>query len=112
MELGSEDGRDGSIRIVKSLEITRSMFPSWPYSAKLSLDTHIAANVFHQIITLINNTGTAGFSWTGGLHPYFLVDNLLTTSLYGLEGVLYRDCYSEEAVLVAERHLVWCGQTY
>jgi glucose-6-phosphate 1-epimerase len=37
------------------------------------------------------NTGIDSFSWTGGLHPYFAVQDVLKSSLSGLAGLGVQD---------------------
>lgn len=91
---------------LKSLEIQADDFSAWQHSAKLVLETHFGQSSFRQDLT-VTNTGSDSFMWSGGLHPYFLVENLQTSSLSGLDGVAYKDHYSEESDLIGESHLVW-----
>ena len=66
---------------------------SWPYSAELKLESKVDGNSFYQMLT-ITNSGSNSFEWSGGLHPYFFVDNLLQTRLIGLQSIPYKDRYS------------------
>jgi glucose-6-phosphate 1-epimerase len=41
----------------------------------------------------ICNTGARAFEWSGGLHPYFYVDDLLQVQVKGLQNTAYEDRY-------------------
>lgn len=96
------------VNSVKSLTIHDGDFPSWPHSAKLVLETDLTANSFRQTLT-VTNIGADRFSWTGGLHPYFLLDDLESASLTGLHGVPYKDRYNEALDLVGQNQWLWNG---
>lgn len=96
------------VNSVKSLTIHDVDFPSWPHSAKLMLETDLKANSFRQTLT-VTNIGSDRFSWSGGLHPYFLLDDLESASLSGLNGVPYKDRYNDGLDLVGQNQLLWNG---
>jgi len=75
-----EGGRRG---LTYRLDILSEDISSWPYSALLELKLTL---VNREILLEMNiqNTGTSQFSWTGGFHPYFRVDNLLESWIEGL----------------------------
>lgn len=57
--------------------------PNWPHRAQLNIDASIEDE--HLEVHLeIRNVGDSDFEWTGGLHPYFLVDDVTQTRINGL----------------------------
>lgn len=101
-------GTEASVQCysLKNLEIQADDFSGWPHSAKLVLETHLGESFFQQDLT-VTNSGSDSFIWSGGLHPYFLIEDLQTSSLSGLGGIAYKDRYFEESDLIGESHLVW-----
>ena len=70
------------------LTIADTDFPQWPHACALDLhmQNSVSANAGELLLTLqVTNTGTNSFAWTGGLHPYFAVEDLLTCRLAGLD---------------------------
>lgn len=80
--------------------------PDWPYAAVLNLRIKLAANALTQQFEVLN-AGDVGFSWTGGLHPYFRVADLSAASLTGLSGVSYEDRYSGVESSIGPLELRW-----
>lgn len=61
----------------------------WPHRAQLQVETCIKNNCIN-IQFSVHNVGNSTFEWTGGLHPYFLVDDVMSVSILGLtEQVLH-----------------------
>ncbi|MBT8637310.1 D-hexose-6-phosphate mutarotase [Polynucleobacter paneuropaeus] len=74
------------------LDIAPNIVSGWDHHARLDFITHISAN--ELVLTLkVANLGLSSFSWTGGLHPYFYVDDVLKTGLLGLTGSALIDRY-------------------
>lgn len=68
-------------------EAERAAWPH-PFSADLCVDVRGDA----LTVTLgVTNTGTAPFTFTAALHPYFAVRDAFATSVHGLAGLTYRD---------------------
>jgi glucose-6-phosphate 1-epimerase len=86
------------------LEVTKDDFPGWPHAARLELEAQATASRVDFTFTVLN-TGIDAFSFTGGLHPYFAVDDLLQAQVEGLQGLTASDRYQpgftqqEEALL-------------
>lgn len=55
----------------------------WPHGATLSLCTTCDATGFMQRLT-VRNTGDTAFSFTGGLHPYWAVDDVADVQVTGV----------------------------
>lgn len=87
-------------------EITAVDFPEWPYEVTLILSIEARPGQISQKLE-IKNTGSQPFSWTGGLHPYFLVDNLSEASIDGFEGVHYFDRYAPGVQCLQCGPVVW-----
>ncbi|MGL4767351.1 MAG: hypothetical protein ACRCV6_04645 [Formosimonas sp.] len=68
--------------------------PDWPHRAQLNMDASIEDD--HLEIHLeIRNVGDSAFAWTGGLHPYFLVDDVTQVQIDGWA----------QSLLLQEQHL-------
>lgn len=93
-------------RIHNLLEVTSADLPEWAHSVRLELKTSLSAGKFNQSLEIIN-TGNTSFSWTGGLHPYFLINDLLKIRLIGLEGARYKDRYSHGESFWCENQTQW-----
>lgn len=65
----------------------------WPHAAHLILQAEASLHGL-RLCLQITNTGSSAFSWTGGLHPYFAVDDVQTCSLTGLAGLRVQDRYA------------------
>ena len=57
--------------------------PNWPHRAQLNVDTSIEDERM-EICFEVRNVGETVFEWTGGLHPYFLVGDVLQSRVEGL----------------------------
>lgn len=79
-------------RVRYGLTIGPTDFSAWPHGADLGLtvEAHPDAVLFSMRVA---NTGLDAFSWTGGLHPYFEVEDLLACSISGLAGMGVQDKY-------------------
>lgn len=94
-----------------SLHIQPNDYPVWPHAARLSLFVDAKADAL--VFTLqIRNTGGNSFHWTGGLHPYFLIHDVLRSSLSGLEGLGVQDRYDPTALVQPRGDLTWTKQPF
>jgi glucose-6-phosphate 1-epimerase len=66
--------------------------PSWPHTAVLTLQVLAQAQQVRFELQ-ITNTGQQAFSFTGGLHPYFYVEQLSACEMHGLDGLAFEDRY-------------------
>jgi glucose-6-phosphate 1-epimerase len=79
-----------------TLHIAAKSYPAWPHACALRIGMHTGPG--QLCITLsVRNTGTSTWAWTGGLHPFFAVDDLTRCSLTGLAGVPVQDRYHPAA---------------
>jgi glucose-6-phosphate 1-epimerase len=89
-QLNREEFRNFKKEIQYSLAIHSGEDPSWPYDAILDLRFSISSNDIHVSIN-IQNTGEKSFIWSGGLHPYFSVANLLEVRVRGFQNCPVRN---------------------
>lgn len=93
-------------RIVYALEINSGDYPEWPFSAKLQLAIVASKNTI-DITFVIQNIGQETFSWTGGLHPYFAVDDLLQVKVSGLKGCFVENRYDSAQTVMPHEFLTF-----
>jgi glucose-6-phosphate 1-epimerase len=63
---------------------------AWPHAFSADLLVEVRGSAL--AVTLgVTNTGTAPFTFTAALHPYFAVRDAFATSVHGLAGLTYRD---------------------
>lgn len=94
-----------SLRVYQ-LDISPELRPEWPHAARLRL----AVKISDQVLTLhfsVQNTGESAFAWTGGLHPYFLVDDIRCCRITGLNGLAVRDRYDASASRQVDEEAYW-----
>jgi glucose-6-phosphate 1-epimerase len=89
LEHGADAARE---RLHYVLEITPDDFPGWPHATRLELEVLARESRVDFGFTVLN-TGNDEFSFTGGLHPYFAVDDLLQVRVEGLQGLAASDRY-------------------
>jgi glucose-6-phosphate 1-epimerase len=62
----------GHHQVQYALDVAPGDVAEWPHGASLRLHAVRKRNAL--LLTLrVRNTGTTAFSWTGGLHPYWMV---------------------------------------
>ena len=79
--------------IAFELAIASGQFADWPHAAHLLMQTDASQNGL-RLSLQITNTGSNALTWTGGLHPYFAVDDLQACSVAGLTGLPVQDRYN------------------
>ena len=82
--------------------------PLWPHQAHLCLRAQASSSGLEMQLD-VRNTGTSDFEWTGGLHPYWAVGNLLESRLTGLQGVSMNDRYNTSRTFEAREAVQWSG---
>jgi glucose-6-phosphate 1-epimerase len=80
-------------RIQYSLFIRPDDHSDWPHAALLEIESFVSVDGFTQTLK-VTNAGLTPFEWTGGLHPYFVVDDICRTSIRGLSQVKHYDCHN------------------
>jgi glucose-6-phosphate 1-epimerase len=80
-------------RITHSLFIRPDDHSDWPHAALLELESFVSVDGFTQTLK-VTNAGLTPFEWTGGLHPYFVVDDICRASIRGLSQVKHYDCHN------------------
>jgi glucose-6-phosphate 1-epimerase len=101
----------GTQRLRYGLDIAPQDYPSWPHAARLTLQ--VEAETDTLVLTLqVSNTGRETFSWTGGLHPYFAVPDVLSSSLCGLAGLALQDRYDTALRTQPPGDLGWTEQPF
>lgn len=92
-----------------SLTVGANFFTDWPYDALLELDSTINAKGFSQTLR-VTNTGSQPFEWTGGLHPYLIVDDVCQIQVKGLCNTTYYDCHNPADKLFESEFLLFDEQ--
>lgn len=78
------------------LHVAPSSQALWPHAALLELRFTPRADGIEaggEITLSVSNTGHDSFRFTGGLHPYWAVENLQDVTLSGLSGLTVEDLY-------------------
>jgi len=87
-----DESRDAIKSLHYSLQILPEDGPTWPHGAMLDLEYFGSSNAV-DIVMRIQNTGKTEFTWAGGMHPYFAVQNILSAKLKGLQNCLVDNKY-------------------
>ncbi len=74
---------DGLLHWVAEWDCPPDTHPAWPHEAQLRHELTVQGASLHSRLE-VRNTGTTTFSWTGGLHPYWQVPNVVDCLLEGL----------------------------
>ena len=93
------------------LSIEPNDYPTWPYAARLSLLVKITREALCFELQVVN-TGNCSFSWTGGLHPYFAVQDVLESSLSGVGGLGVQDRYDPNLRIQPDGDVNWTRQPF
>lgn len=70
--------------VVYELDLSDHVVLNWPHKAALRLEIFADPNQLLMRL-LVANTGVNTLEWTGGLHPYWWVPNLLEAEIVGLK---------------------------
>ena len=63
---------------------------AWPHAFAVDLLVQVSGDAL-AVTLAVTNTGTAPFTYTAALHPYFAVRDAFATSVHGLAGLTFRD---------------------
>jgi len=76
--------KTSEVGVVYELDLSNQDVLNWPYKATLKLE--IIADPYQLFMKLlVVNKGVNALEWTGGLHPYWWVPNLIETEIVGLK---------------------------
>ena len=101
LEHGADAGQE---RLHYALDMAQGEVPVWPHAARLELEVRAHGPRVDFSFTVLN-TGSSEFSFTGGLHPYFAVDDLLQVRVQGLQGLSISDRYQPQLTRQDEAEL-------
>jgi len=81
--------------------VTLEAMPSlgWHGTADLVLQVDNPTSDAMTLTLRVTNTGTTAFCFTGGLHPYFLVQDVQACQILGLQNNAYQDRYAAQDCL-------------
>lgn len=105
-ELVAEERAPERHRVILARNFGIDEFEWWPHEAALVLDIECVPGAIRQTLE-VRNTGHSEFSWTGGLHPYFALSDLESSTLSGLVGVPYVDRYESGHDFVGPEEMRW-----
>lgn len=97
--------------VTYELAIGPRQLADWPHAARLVLQAEVGHQGLHLNLCVIN-TGASAFTWTGGLHPYFVTDDVQACSLTGLAGLPVQDRYDSSLRVQSEGSLYYSGQVF
>lgn len=101
----------GTHRLRYGLDIAPTDYPSWPHAARLTLAVEAQTDALVFALQ-VRNTGHHSFNWTGGLHPYFAVQDVQTCSLSGVAGLAVQDRYDTDLRTQPPGDLGWTEQAF
>jgi glucose-6-phosphate 1-epimerase len=107
--LQDDEAASGAHSLRYSLDIGVTDQPAWPHAARLDLVVELTAQAL-AVTLQVHNSGISDFSWSGGLHPYFALVDLLGSSLSGLGGLAVQDRYDADFCLQRADELHWTRQ--
>ena len=110
-QLLNESVSNRSYSLSYFLDIQQDDYPEWPHAARLNLTIESNSPDLFLCLKIIN-TGNSTFGWTGGLHPYFYVENLLESSVTGLMGLSCHDRYNSAFKVQLDENLHWDNQPF
>lgn len=75
--------RDTATQVEADCVLRAGERADWPHAVALHLRVTCDETTFVQTLT-VHNTGASGFAFTGGLHPYWAVEDLADTRVTGV----------------------------
>lgn len=106
-----ESTSDQAHSVAFELTVAPGQFADWPNVAQLVLKAEAAQDGL-RLSLQITNTGHDAFAWTGGLHPYFAVDDVQACSLAGLAGLPVEDRYDTSLTTEPDGPPGWGSQPF
>jgi len=111
----AEEGGNTTYQLV----ISNTDRADWPHACELQLRMQSQEATLSQassqslrITMTVRNTGNSIFSWTGGLHPYWEVGDLLGSYATGLEGLPVKDRFDKSLTEQPTPVLRWTDQPF
>ena len=102
---------DNDARLKFGLTLQLGDHPSWPHAAQLTLTVMATARKLEFTLDVVN-IGFDTFYWTGGLHPYFALQDLLGSQLTGLSGLAVKDKFDADLRIQPFGDLTWSDQPF
>lgn len=84
LESGLDDGWAFAVLGLTPADLAPSHAQAWPHAFELTLRVAIRANDLRMAFT-VKNTGAAPFPFAAALHTYFLVDEVTSVRILGVE---------------------------
>ncbi len=111
--LKDEQSSTGDITTQLQYELTLKQgdHPSWPHAAQLKLSVLETAQTLEFALNIVN-VGADRFDWTGGLHPYFALQDLLNSQMLGLSGLPVKDKFDASLRTQPPGDLAWSDQPF
>lgn len=107
----SHDLNELSEHLSYELNINPNNFGDWPHTANLRLDVVAEAKSITFSLK-IKNLGEKSFTWTGGLHPYIKIENLLNIKIEGLKGCKVENKYKFDQTHQLNQFLSFDGKSF
>lgn len=82
-------------RLRWQVQLDHNTHPGWPHKANLVLSAEATPDSL-ELELRITNIGAGAFSWTGGLHPYWAVDDIRACTIAGLQGAPVQNRFNPE----------------
>ena len=109
--LRTDEATPGAQVLRYALAIGAHDHADWPHAAQLELTVRAAPDTV-SFTLVVRNTGETSFSWTGGLHPYLAVPDLLACRVEGLGGLAAQDRYQSDFTTQAPGALGFDGAPF
>lgn len=106
-----ESSSDQEHSVAFELAIAPGQFADWPHACHLALKAEAAQDGL-RLSLQVTNTGNDVFTWTGGLHPYFAVDDVQACSVTGLAGLPIQDRYDASLTTEPDDTPSWGNQPF
>jgi glucose-6-phosphate 1-epimerase len=105
--------KDGLMQGIGShyfLDLPPNTVLGWDHHARLEFIAEMTSD--ELIFTFkVTNLGRSSFSWTGGLHPYFYVEDLISSRLIGLAGASLLDRYDPQNTIDQYPSIIFEGNS-
>ena len=97
-EVVSTRGDGDTTTLVMELKDSPESLKLWPQSFQLRQEVTLSATSLVQTLS-VTNTGSEPWTWAGGFHPYFQIEDIDSTHVLGLENESYVNLINREHFL-------------
>lgn len=98
-------------RLKWQVQLDHRTYPDWPHSADLMMSAEATADAL-TLELRITNTGKSALGWTGGLHPYWAVDDIRACTIAGLQDTPVQNRFNPEQRLQAGERLHFTDEAF